>query len=228
MFYSTAKLCQLSRMSSANALAPALRTAAPASAGAAFQNVGVLIRRERHKRGLTLVQVAERATISPAFLSLVERGKATPSLGSLAAIADALGLPIAALLQAGLPADAVTRAGRRPRFALGQSEVQYERLSTVFPGQQLDAVAIHVPPGHEAETISHPGEEWIYLLAGQLRLVIDREVVDLASGDTYHFRGDAVHSYANPGRSTATVLWVGTVPVFRRPTAPTSDHRQDR
>jgi transcriptional regulator with XRE-family HTH domain len=207
-------------------IAAAKRTEAPADA--AFRNVGILVRRERHKRGLTLVQVAERARISAAFLSLVERQKATPSLGSLAAIADALELPIAAFLQAGLPADAVTRAGQRPHFALGQSDVRYERLSTVFPGQQLDAVAIHVPAGHQAETIAHPGEEWIYVVAGQLRLVIDREAIDLASGDTYHFRGDAVHSYANLGDSTATVLWVGTVPVFRSPAAPSSESRQFR
>ena len=208
-----------------SALASAQRKDPPAPASAAFQNVGILVRRERHKRGLTLVQVAERARISPAFLSLVERHKATPSLGSLAAIADALGVPITAILQTGLPADAVTRAGRRPQFALGQSDVRYERLSTVFPGQQLDAVAIHVPPGHEAETIAHAGEEWIYLVEGQLRLVIDGEAIDLAPGDTYHFRGDAVHSYANLGSRTATVLWVGTVPVFRSPAAPSSDNR---
>src|ERR671913_2428458 len=85
----------------------------PASRPGALQNVGSLLRRERHKRRLTLVQVAERAEISPAFLSLVERRKATPSLGSFAAIADALGLPITAFLDVGLPADAVTREGAR-------------------------------------------------------------------------------------------------------------------
>jgi transcriptional regulator with XRE-family HTH domain len=57
-------------------------------------NLGALIRQERQKRGLTLVQTCERARVSPAFLSLIERGKARPSLGSLAGIADALGLPV--------------------------------------------------------------------------------------------------------------------------------------
>src|SRR3712207_9459357 len=75
-------------------------------------NLGLLIRQERQKRGLTLVQACERARISPAFLSLVERGKATPSLGSLAGIADALELPVSTFVQIGLNADAVTRAGQ--------------------------------------------------------------------------------------------------------------------
>ena len=42
-------------------------------------NLGALIRQERQKRGLTLAQACERAHISSAFLSLVERGKAMPS-----------------------------------------------------------------------------------------------------------------------------------------------------
>ena len=61
---------------------------------ALVSNLGALIRQERQKRGLTLVQTCERARVSPAFLSLIERGKARPSLGSLAGIADALGLPV--------------------------------------------------------------------------------------------------------------------------------------
>jgi len=191
---------------------------APASnATDTLRKVGSLLRQERHKRRLTLVQVAERAKISPAFLSLVERRKATPSLGSLAAIADALGLPITSFLQVGLPIDAVTREGARLRFTVGDSSLTYERMSTVFPGQQLDAVAIRVPAGYQGETIAHPGEEWVYVLAGRLRLIIDEIPIDLKAGDTCHFRGDTVHSYINSGRESATVLWVGTVPVFRGP-----------
>jgi len=188
-------------------------------------NLGLLIRQERQKRGLTLVQVCERARISPAFLSLVERGKATPSLGSLAGIADALGLPVSNFLQAGLGADAVTRAGERVQFPVGTSGLRYERLSTVFAGQQLDAVMIHIPPGYRAETISHVGEEWVYVLSGQLHQVIDGTPLVLGAGDTCHFRGDSPHSYANRGKVPAAVIWVGTVPVFRNPDHPRNADR---
>lgn len=82
-------------------------------------NLGALIRQERQKRGLTLAQTCKRAHISSAFLSLVERGKATPSLGSLAGIADALSLPVSTFLQVGLNADAVTRDGQRAQFSIG-------------------------------------------------------------------------------------------------------------
>jgi transcriptional regulator with XRE-family HTH domain len=187
-------------------------------------NLGALIRKERQKRGLTLVQACERARVSPAFLSLVERGKAMPSLGSLAGIAEALGMPVSAFLQVGLSAEAVTRAGQRAQFSIGYSALRYERLSTVFPGQQIDAVMIHVPPGYRAETISHTGEEWIYVVSGELHQTIDKTTVVLGPGDTCHFRGDSPHSYANRGKIPVAVIWVGTVPVFRNGDQPQGIH----
>lgn len=189
--------------------------AALAAREAIVSNLGVLIRQERQKRKLTLVQVSEKAKLSPAFLSLVERGIATPSLGSLAGIAFALDLPVSTFVHVSSAAGAITRANQRPQFGVEASGLRYERLSTVFPGQQMDAVIIHVPPGYSAETIAHVGEEWIYVLAGELEQTIDGTAVTLGPGDTCHFRGDTPHSYGNRGKLPAAVIWVGTVPVFR-------------
>jgi transcriptional regulator with XRE-family HTH domain len=202
-----------------------LNQAAPAQAREVLvSNLGALIRQERQKRGLTLAQTCERAHISSAFLSLVERGKAMPSLGSLAGIAEALGLPVSTFLQVGLNADAVTRDGQRAQFSIGSSTLRYERLSTIFPGQQIDAVMIHVPPGYRAETISHTGEEWIYIVAGEFHQTIDGTTIVLGPGDTCHFRGDSPHSYANRGKAPVKVIWVGTVPVFRNGDKPQGIH----
>ncbi len=202
-------------MGNSNLMLDAANVPLERARGALVSNLGALIRQERQKRGLTLVQTCKRAHVSPAFLSLVERGKAVPSLGSLTGIADALGLRVSTFLQVGLNADAVTREGERPTFSIGSSVLRYERLSTVFPGQQINAVMIHVPPSYRAETISHTGEEWIYVVSGKLHQTIDDTTVVLGPGDTCHFRGDSPHSYANRGKAPVKVVWVGTVPVFR-------------
>ncbi|MBX3454666.1 XRE family transcriptional regulator [Ferrovibrio sp.] len=178
-------------------------------------SIGLMIRQERQKRKLTLTQVSKKARLSPAFLSLVERGLATPSLGSLAGIAAALNVPVSTFVHVSSTAGAITRAHQRAQFGVEESGLRYERLSTVFPGQQMDAVIIHVPPGYSAETIAHAGEEWLYVLAGELEQTIDGETVTLGPGDTCHFRGDTPHSYGNRGAVPTAVIWVGTVPVFR-------------
>jgi transcriptional regulator with XRE-family HTH domain len=189
--------------------------AALAARESLVSNLGALIRQERQKRKLTLVQVSEKARLSPAFLSLVERGMATPSLGSLAGIAFALELPVSTFVHVSSAAGAITRANQRSQFGVEASGLRYERLSTVFPGQQMDAVIIHVPPGYRAETIAHVGEEWLYVLTGELEQVIDGTTVTLGPGDTCHFRGDTPHSYGNRGTVPTALIWVGTVPVFR-------------
>lgn len=177
--------------------------------------VGPMIRHARQRAGLTLQELGLRCALSVGFLSLVERGLASPSLGSIATIAEALDLPISAFLDVEVSNGAVTRDGERSRIAIAGSPLAYERLSTVFPGQTFDAVRIEVPPGYASETVSHVGEEWIYVLAGHLTHTINQTTYVLKPGDTCHFRGEASHAYANRGDEIVAVLWVGTVPVFR-------------
>ncbi|WP_430512589.1 helix-turn-helix domain-containing protein [Pannonibacter phragmitetus] len=69
---------------------------------------------------MTLQQLADQAGISVGFLSQVERGKATPSLGTLAAIADALGVEIDWFVATPKPANSITRSGERELFSLGE------------------------------------------------------------------------------------------------------------
>ena len=69
--------------------------------------LGAFIRAERSVAALSLRDLAARAGVSNAYLSQVERGLHEPSIRVLKSIADALGLPLAALLeQAGVLEDA--------------------------------------------------------------------------------------------------------------------------
>ena len=76
--------------------------------------VGVQIKRWRTERGLTLANVAERSGLNVGYLSQIENDKASPSLGCLASIADALEVPAAWFLIDDLPAPVVVRATERP------------------------------------------------------------------------------------------------------------------
>ena len=71
--------------------------------------VGAQIRRLRTDRGLTLAQVGERAALNVGYLSQLENDKASPSLETLAALADALEVPITWLLVGAAPRPRVVR-----------------------------------------------------------------------------------------------------------------------
>lgn len=173
---------------------------------------GGRIRDLRRKAGLTLQALADQAGISVGFLSQVERDKATPSLGTLASLAAALGVEVDVFIATPKPADSVSREGERPRFALADSSLQYERISTVLPGGTLSSLIVHIPTGYASEVTAHVGEELIVVLDGTVRQTLGEAAFVLHPGDSLHFMGDTPHSFANVGEGPARLLWTGTSP----------------
>ncbi len=173
---------------------------------------GGRIRDLRRKADLTLQALADEAGISVGFLSQVERDKATPSLGTLASLAAALGVDIDVFIATPKPADSITREGERPRFALADSSLSYERVTTSLPGGTLSSLIVHVPEGYASETTAHIGEELIIVLDGSLRQTLGNTTFVLHPGDSLHFMGDTPHAFANAGKGPARLLWTGTSP----------------
>ena len=183
---------------------------------------GGRIRELRRKAGLTLQTLADQAGISVGFLSQVERDKATPSLGTLASLASALGVEIDVFVAAPKLADSVTRASERVRFAIADSSLGYERVSTTLPGGTLTSLIVHVPKGYRSEIVSHVGEELLLILDGTIRQTLGDAELILHAGDSLHFMGDTPHSFANIGDGPARMLWTGTSPrlIGRSPERP--------
>lgn len=196
---------------------PARQIEAPATV--AF---GGRIREMRRKAGMTLQALADQAGISVGFLSQVERDKATPSLGTLASVAGALGVDIDVFIATPKPADSITRAGERQQFSLTDASLSYERITTTLPGGTLSSLIVHIPVGYASEVTAHVGEELIVVLQGTLRQTLGDAAFVLHPGDSMHFMGDTPHSFANIGEGPARLLWTGTSPrlIGRSPERP--------
>ena len=82
-----------------------------------MSGLGGFIREQRDQAQMSLRQLAKAADVSNPYLSQVERDNATPTLGTLAQVAQALGVGIDYFIVTPRPADAVTRAGKRMRFS---------------------------------------------------------------------------------------------------------------
>lgn len=176
--------------------------------------LGVLIRARRRKLDLTLQELSKAAGISVGYLSQVERDNATPSLGTLAQIARGLGVPLDYFISTPRAEDALTRAEERRRFSIHGSSIVYERLATEFPGNVLSSFILSVPPRYASETVSHEGEEIIYILEGSITQVLDGKEMVMRAGDSLHFRGNVPHAWANPNAEPARMLWTGTLALF--------------
>jgi transcriptional regulator with XRE-family HTH domain len=177
--------------------------------------IGALIRALRRKLQLTLYDISAAAGISVGYLSQVERDQATPSLGTLAQIARSLDVGMDYFISTPSAEDSLTRASERQKFSVDGSSVSYERIAADFAGNILSSFILNIPSGYHSETVSHEGEEILYVLEGVLSHTLDGLKMELEPGDSLHFRGSRPHSWWNDSGKTVRVLWTGTLPLFR-------------
>lgn len=177
--------------------------------------VGALIRARRHALRMTLQALGRDAGVSVGYLSQVERDQASPSISTLASIARALKVGVDYFIAAPSTQDALTRSGERMRFSVNDTRISYERLHAEFPGNVLSSFLITIAPGYSSEIASHEGEEIVLVLEGELTLLIEDEEMRVGPGDSIHFRGNRVHSWANNGTVPIKLHWAGTLVMFR-------------
>lgn len=173
------------------------------------------LRALRRRASLTLEAAARVAGLSPAHLSRLETGQRQPSLPMLLGLARIYGMTVSELLgETVADRDAVVRAADlEPTPAGGWSYWQ-----AGASGRGMQALRVHVPYGAQGDIVRvHPGEEWLYVLEGRLRLRLGDTAHVLAPGDSAHFDSLTPHRLAADGRSGTDLLFVHTL--LQSPTA---------
>jgi transcriptional regulator with XRE-family HTH domain len=175
--------------------------------------VGAEIRRWRGQRALTLAQVAERSGLNVGYLSQIENDKASPSLDALAAIGDALEVPIAWFLLGDAAAPVVVRASERS-VKVGAEGGKVERVDGGTSGD-VAILQVCVPPGTGIGDHTHPGLEHHLVLSGRWRMRQGSHEVELGPGDYIRWDGTVPHAAEVAGDEEGALLIVSV----RRPGA---------
>ncbi|MFJ4807784.1 helix-turn-helix domain-containing protein [Streptomyces longwoodensis] len=173
------------------------------------------LRNLRRRAGLTLEAAARSAGLSPAHLSRLETGQRQPSLPTLLALARIYGTTVAELLgESVADRDAVVRAGdMEPTRAGGWTYWQAGAA-----GRGMQALRVHVPYGSQGDIVRvHPGEEWLHVLRGRLRLRLGDSAHLLGPGDGAHFDSLTPHRLAAEDPDGVDLLFVHTL--LQSPTA---------
>ena len=93
--------------------------------------------------------------------------------------------------------------------------IRLERMTPSSDGQSLEGNIHVVSPGaSNGGAIDHIGEEVGFVLEGEFELTVGSTTYRLKAGDSFFFRSELPHSYRNPGKATARVLWVNSPPTF--------------
>lgn len=145
------------------------------------------------------------------FLSQVERGLSSLSISSLQAICKALGVPLTYFFTPPSGNSIVLKAGRpRTRIRIEDSQVTYSLLSGPMPDRVLEALIAEFPPGYRHPLITHSGEEFGYVLEGEVILQLEDREFALEPGDSFHILSSQPHTVRNPSDRPARILWVLT------------------
>jgi len=173
-------------------------------------DVGGRLRELRQERDLSMRSLARLSGLSTNALSMIERGRTSPSVSTLYKLSEALEVPITAFFRTVPP-----RQGIVYRKADERSRVEFQRglweglggesfIGRVEPFMlTLEAGATSGPHG-----LVHSGHEFVICLNGKLEYEVEEQRYSLNPGDSLLFASRLRHRWRNPGKKVANVLFV--------------------
>ncbi len=195
-------------------LGKSLPKVAPVPAnGAGSAEIGTKLRQMRQRLDLGIVEAATRAKISPGFLSAIELSKANPSVATLQRLAATYNTTVLEFFDMPRHVRRLIRPDQR-RILKTESGVCIELLSVGT--KMLECMIFRVPPKSGSDgSYSHVGEEFIYMLQGELEIWLDEwECHTLRPGDSFWFESNLGHRWFNPSKAEAVLIWVNTPLTF--------------
>ena len=175
--------------------------------------MGERLRQLREENRISLRKLAELTEFSASFLSQVENGQASPSIGSLEKIAAAVGVTLGEFFAAparGDGADLIVLARDRGNLTSGWSNAEIEALAPMGGERKLEPVLITLEAGGRSgkRPHTHAMEEFAFVLEGQVRLTVGESAHDLGPGDAVTITPEQPRAWENTGPGLARILVV--------------------
>ena len=176
--------------------------------------IGKKIHSLRKAKKMTLQQMSDLSDLSVSFLSQVERDLTSPTISSIVNIAHALDVQTSYFFPQPPGKDLLVRSYERQPFKLEDGQVVYARLGGDFEGRTLEPLLVTYPPGYESEWVSHPGEEFLYVLEGQVNYCFEELEYNLNPRDSLHIPSNHNHKLSNPHTVPVQLIFVNTPRLF--------------
>ena len=173
-------------------------------------DVGAILERLRTQRGMTVRDLAEQSGLSASFIRAVERGDSDISLGRLARLAHVFHYDLGSFL-------GFTATISRPSFITGENRkrisrgkgVDYEALH--LPALDLDLVIVKLGPGAAfKDTLTHEGIDVVYVVEGDVVLVLNNVDYEMTTGDCSVFSAGFPHKLRNDSNGEVTAISITT------------------
>jgi quercetin dioxygenase-like cupin family protein len=180
------------------------------------EKLGEKVRLTREKSEMSVEELAERAGIETGMITAIEKGELVPYLSPLIKVSRALGVRLGTFLddQEHL-GPVVTRNGdmaqvERFRGTDGNQENVFYSLARNKTSRHMEPMLIELHPDERLnlKKSSHEGEEFIYVLAGEITIEYGKETYNLTTGDSIYYDSIVEHNVKAAGSTQATLLAV--------------------
>jgi transcriptional regulator with XRE-family HTH domain len=171
--------------------------------------LGRKIRTIREAKKLSTEEVAERASLAPILISQIESDAVTPPVATLLKIAQALDTHIGDFFVEAEPRKRyeVVRKGEHKRVARKPTpdksplSYSYEALAFRLSKRHMEPflVEFDIDIDEEVPPLSHKGEEFVFVLDGELEFHAEDEIVRLSQGDSLYFDSNIPHAFIGKG-----------------------------
>jgi transcriptional regulator with XRE-family HTH domain len=157
--------------------------------------LGRRFREMREEEGLALQEVADRTGISKSFLSLVEIGRSDLSVNRFLRLCEFYGVKPSGLLR---ESAGTASAAPTPNFVSPAEGSEIVMLRPPDSGSDMLPTLTIYAPLARTELRQHAGEEFVFVVEGRLRVVLEGEEILLEERDSHYFSGERPHRFENP------------------------------
>lgn len=170
--------------------------------------MGARIARFREKMRLTLEELSERTGLTVEHLRKIEEGMDFAPVGDILRISRALAVDPDTLLSTDHADEKKMRKKREEGFNRRAMSYQYTVLTPEAKHNHLRAFRIEIPPRSEHPKIhySHEGEEFVYVLSGEVEIRVGQKVHTLGKDEALHFDSAIKHTLKNPGGKKTVLI----------------------
>jgi len=172
------------------------------------KDFGAKVRELRESHNWTIEALAEATGQSPDFMEKVEAGTVTPPVAFLLRFAKALKIDPETFLRR--EEKALIRSLREQAFMKRTRDYSYQTLSPGEESRHLRAfmVTIEARKAHKPVAYKHEGEEFIFVMEGELKLSLGNKDHRLKAGESIHFNSDTPHKLKSMSSETTRCLVV--------------------
>lgn len=180
-----------------------------------IDQMGPRIKKKRESFGLQIKELSKHIGVTSSLISQIENGKAFPSIVTLKKVADALHTTVGELIgenenQIKKP---LLKVGERRYAKSNKKGTSSYLLSYHFPTKQIEPYLLHFEDGSDSKgvmTNKFPGQEFCFVLKGELEATVNRKKHLLQTGDSFYFDSSKPHVFKNIAKGVSELIWVIT------------------